>query len=101
MADPLHSTDIHEHPQFTSTTPTTSTVTFTIPSSQIPCKVCEGRGLVYGLDGKPYLCPKCDGDKIDKNKTVYPYQPTQPFWWTWPQIYFGDPTPDQLPITIC
>ena len=37
----------------------TGTINIVIP---FECKVCKSTGLVYGLDGKPYLCPKCNGD---------------------------------------
>jgi hypothetical protein len=55
-------------------------------NKDIPCKLCEGKGLVYGMDGKPYLCPKCDGDKYDKDKTTYPqpYYPPTPYVPIWP-----------------
>jgi len=43
---------------YTTTTPMESTV------MSFPCGVCGGSGIVYGKDGKPYLCPKCQGEKV-------------------------------------
>lgn len=65
------------------------------------CRVCKGSGLVYGTDGKPYLCPKCDGDGIAKDKMTYPYvSPIVPqYLWPW-YGYIGDNL-DNPTITFC
>jgi hypothetical protein len=110
MADPLHSTHIGDHPAFQATSTASNTITFTI--STIPdiekktCPVCNGKRLVFGADGKPYLCPKCDGDGYDKDKTTYPSNPCPiypytPWIWPWPTYYCNTLPYSQGPITIC
>jgi DnaJ-class molecular chaperone len=71
-----------------TTVPTYTSGTIYIPY-QNGCPVCGGKGYIYGLDGIPYLCPKCHGNP-------YPYQSPIITWGG----YTGD-SPYQDRITMC
>lgn len=65
-ANPEPSSDSITYPSYTGGG------TVYIPNQSYGCNVCGGRGIVYGLDGKPYLCPKCGGNNSPNYNPWYP-----------------------------